>query len=328
MIAPLLCLFMVVIGPALSAPTEFESVSEVAMATKIEVVLPKGDHQHAQIVSDVFTHVEATANEWKEEATLAGVNRAAGLAPVELAPELMGLVQRGLQIGAMTNGAFDITWAAMWGTWDFVTPKPPPSLSVLQEKVSLVDYRLVEIDAATSTVLLPKEGMKLGLGGIAKGYALDLSVAKLRAEGVRDFTISAGGQVYASGMKGDRKWRIGVRDPRGEWDDFFGIVELSDQSVSTSGDYERFFEHEGVRYHHILDPKTGQPARGLRSVTIISTDATLGDALSTAIMVMGREKGIELISSIDGVEAVVVDDKGQVFKTSGVAFTLVHPPKR
>jgi thiamine biosynthesis lipoprotein len=315
-------------GNEQSQTSNFVSTSQVAMTTKIDVLLPETARHHAEKVYDTFAHVDATANEWKEEAMLAKVNRQAGIQPVVLSEELMGLVSRGLALGEVTGGAFDVTWAAMWGTWDFVTPKPPPDVALLAEKVALVDYRKVEVHQEKQTVYLPMKGMKLGLGGIAKGYALDGAAAKLRAAGVEDFTITAGGQVYAGGNRGDRPWRIGIRDPRGEPDDYFGIVSLSDTSISTSGDYERFFVKDGVRYHHILDPKTGQPARKLRSVTIISPDATLADALSTALMVMGKTSGMALVSRLNNVEAVLVDNAGEVHMSPGVDFTLVHQPIR
>ena len=205
-----------VLGTALACHEQpdfdkFVSTSEVSMTTNIDVLLPDNARHHAEIVFDTFAYVEATANEWKEAAELAEVNRQAGVRPVALSSELMGLVSRGLALGAITDGAFDVTWAAMWGTWDFVTPKPPPEPTLLVQKVALVDYRRVQIDDENQTVFLPLQGMKLGLGGIAKGYALDRSAEKLRTAGVKDFTITAGGQVYAGGKRGDRPWRIGIR---------------------------------------------------------------------------------------------------------------------
>ena len=151
--------------------------------------------------------------------------------------------------------------------------------------------------------------MKIGLGGIAKGYALDRAAELLRAHGVRDFLILGGGQVMAGGHKDGKPWRVGIRDPRGEPEDYFATLDVTDASTSTSGDYERYFVLDGVRYHHILDPRTGMPSKGLRSVTTVSPDATLADALSTAIMVLGAERGLALAESL-GVGAVLVDNAG------------------
>ena len=169
--------------------------------------------------------------------------------------------------------------------------------------------------------------MRIGVGGIAKGHALDLAVAELRRSGADSFTLTAGGQVYAAGTKEGRPWRIGVRDPRSAPEDFFAILEVSDLSVSTSGDYERFFEQDGVRYHHILDPRTGWPAKGLRSATVVSADAALADALSTAVMVLGKEEGLALIDRVPSAQALVVDHAGGVHRTRGLTgLTIVHPP--
>ena len=195
-------------------------------------------------------------------------------------------------------------------------------------RVSGVDGPLpaVEVDADASTVRLPVPGMALGLGGVAKGHALDRSAAALREQGLTDFAISAGGQIYAAGQKSDRPWRVAIRDPRGVTDGWFGMVEAGDASVSTSGDYERFFEVDGERYHHILDPATGQPARGLRSATVVAADAALADALSTALVVMGPDRGMPLVEALDDVEAVLVDDGGRVHRSTGVVLHLLRQP--
>ena len=243
-------------------------------------------------------------------------------------PNVFALVQRGIEIGELSQGTFDISWAAMWGVWDFRTPAPPPDAALLASRVALVDYTTVVLDKEKSSVFLPKSGMKLGVGGIAKGYALNLGAAALRQSGVSDFTISAGGQVHAGGQKDNRPWRVGIRDPRGDESDYFAVIEVSDQSVSTSGDYERFFLYEGERYHHILDPRTGQPARGLRSATVISADATTADALSTAVMVLGKTEGLHLIQQVAGTEAAVVDAEGRVFTTPGLTLHMIHAPKK
>jgi thiamine biosynthesis lipoprotein len=234
-----------------------------------------------------------------------------------------------MNIGEMTGGAFDITWAALWGLWDFRSPHPTvPDSAEAARRAALVDYRKVEIDDAAGTVRLAAPGMKIGLGGIAKGYALDLAARALRTSGVTDFLILGGGQVYAGGRKNGRPWTVGIRDPRGAATDYFATVGVTDVSVSTSGDYESYFILNGIRYHHILDPRTGMPARGLRSATVISPDATLADALSTALIVMGPRPGMALVERLSNVEAVLVDDRGMVLTSSGLqdALTVLHLP--
>jgi thiamine biosynthesis lipoprotein len=172
--------------------------------------------------------------------------------------------------------------------------------------------------------------MKIGLGGIAKGYALDRAAELLRGRGHEDFLIVAGGQVYAAGRRGGRPWRVGVRDPRGDETDAFALLDLEGGvSSSTSGDYESYFVVDGVRYHHILDPKTGYPARGVRSATVIAPDATLADALSTALMVLGPDRGLALAEEWPEVEAVLVGEGGELHATSGLAgrLEILNPPR-
>jgi len=309
------------------------SFTEQIMATPISVLLPaERGREGAGIVFDIFREVEARMSEWKETSPLSAVNRAAGIEPVEVPDDLLALIRRGIEIGDMTGGAFDITWAALWGLWDFEADPPRvPGDSEIESRLRLVDCRRIVIDDDAGTVHLPEEGMMIGLGGIAKGYALDRAAIALRQAGIDDFLISAGGQMMAGGLRGDRPWRIGIRDPRKGPDDYFAFLEVTDTSVSTSGDYERYFLLDGVRYHHILDPRTGRPASPpdrLRSATVICADATLADALSTALMILGRKEALALIDSMDGVEAVLVDDEAQVHTSRGLAGALqpVHDP--
>jgi thiamine biosynthesis lipoprotein len=178
----------------------------------------------------------------------------------------------------------------------------------------------VQLDDSRGEVFLPRRGMLLGLGGIAKGHALDQAAARLRAAGIDRFLLSAGGQVLAGGrLEGaaERAWRIGIRDPRAGPLDYFARVDIADTCVSTSGDYERFFVSGGVRYHHILDPRTGRPSRGVRSATVVTADATLADALSTALAIMPVRQGLKLVESLPGVEALIVDDRGRVHMSGG-----------
>lgn len=310
---------------------EYTSLTAESMATLVSVTLP-ADRQaqaHAKAVFEVFEGVDARMSEWKDSSPLSAVNREAGGKAVRVPGELRGVIRRGMEIGDQTGGAFDITWAAFWGLWNFKAAEPsvPPDAEI-ERRLPLVDYRLIEVDDRAGTVRLPRAGMKIGLGGIAKGYALDRAAEALRKRGAHSFLISGGGQVMAVGRKGDRPWRVGIRDPRGGRDDYFAYLALSDASASTSGDYEHFFIQDGVRYHHILDPRTGRPSTGLRSATVISPDATLADALSTAFMVMDREAALSLTEKLEQVEAVLVDDRGQVWTSSGLKDRLetVHAP--
>lgn len=334
-------------GPGVSAPREpgegraagedgWATFEAEVMATTVRVTVPAESpgiaaEEAAEAVFEVFRRVDAVMSEWQESSPLSEVNRRAGGEPVAVPAELREVIRRGLEIGELTGGAFDVTWAALWGLWDFRAPTPSvPPAEEIDRRARLVDFRKVELDEAAGTVRLPEPEMMIGLGGIAKGYALAEAAEALRARGLEDFLLVSGGQVYAAGSRSDRPWRVGVRDPRGGPEDFFALVELADASASTSGDYERYFVADGVRYHHILDPRTGRPARGLRSATVVAADAVLADALSTGIFVMGPEAGLALAERLPGVEAVLVDEEGKVLTTSGLEdrLEILHPPIR
>jgi thiamine biosynthesis lipoprotein len=164
--------------------------------------------------------------------------------------------------------------------------------------------------------------MKVHLGGIGKGYAIDRAVGKMRRHGLTDFMIQSGGDLYAAGRRGDRPWRVGIRDPRGAPDRIIAALDLKDGTFSTSGDYERAFVKDGIRYHHLLDPATGMPARGSRSVTITSASAVIADGLSTGVFILGPEEGMALIERLPGVEGVIVTADNQVLVSSGLKDRL------
>ena len=317
------------------APAAFERLALPMMGTIVEVVVPAERSVHAaQIVFETFQEVDAAMSEWREGSPLAAVNAGAGGPAVAIPAELVALLQAALELGQLTGGAFDVSWAALWGVWDFQADPPTlPAASEVARRAALVDFRRVELDAGAGTVRLPVPGMKIGLGGIAKGHALDVAAGRLRAAGITDFQLSAGGQVLAGGRRGAAAWVVGIRDPRGEASEAFARLPIdgpfADMSVSTSGDYERFFELDGVRYHHLLDPRRGTPARGLRSATVICADATRADALSTAVFVMGADAGLALVEHLDGVEAVTVDASGQVGVSAGLRdhLQLLRAPR-
>lgn len=315
-----------------NADDGFVTFVEDIMASPVRVTVPaQRGRAAAEIVFEVFRGVDARMSEWKATSPLSAVNEAAGDAAVPVPADLRAVIRRGIEIGEMTDGAFDVTWAALWGLWDFKASEPRvPEADEIRRRLERIDFRSVEIDDVAGTVRLPRAGMLIGLGGIAKGYALDASAAALRADGIRDFLISAGGQVYAGGRRNGRAWRVGIRDPRGDPTDSFALVELRDESISTSGDYERYFIVDGVRYHHVLDPRNGLPARSVRSATVVSADATLADALSTALMILGVQPGMALADQLQEVEAVLIDDKGTVHATGGADARLKarHPPSR
>lgn len=309
----------------------FERHVGEAMSTRWEIVLPHRADS-ATTAASLFARLrelESELSEWREGSPLTAVNRAAGSAPVAVPDELYRLLERSLELGRRTDGAFDVSWAALWGLWDFRAAEPSvPDPREIARRAALVDFRRVVLDSAARTAYLPEEGMQLGLGGIAKGWALDEMTARLEAAGFSDFLLVGGGQVVARGRRGDRPWRVGLRDPRGGPEALFARIEPGDASVSTTADNEAYFEIDGVRYHHVLDPRSGWPARGVRSVTVRHPEATLADALSTALMVLGPRAGGPVADAL-GAEWLFVDDRGTVLSAPALEPRLerLAPPR-
>jgi len=325
----------VVVALAIAAARgeRFETFAGEAMATRWEVTLPArvGAEPAAAECFALFRRLDLLMSEWKEGSPLSAVNRAAGVAPVEVPEELFELLDLSVELGRETDGAFDISWAALWGLWDFRAAVPKlPDASEIEARRRLIDYRRLELDRAAGTAFLPEAEMQLGLGAIGKGYALERAAELLEARGFGDFMLVGGGQVVTRGRRGGRPWRVGLRDPRGAADEVFARVELEGASLSTSADNESFFVIDGRRYHHILDPRTGWPAAsGLRSATVLHRDATVADALSTAVLVLGWERGSAVVLRLGG-EAAAVDERGEVAATPGLEPKLerLRVPRR
>lgn len=284
--------------------------SRESMATyvTISVAAPESPAVIAAIDAglDEVDRLNSVLSEWRDGTDISKVNAAAGKTPVAVGPDAYATVAEGLEIGKASEGAFDITVGALWGAWDFKWENPKiPTAAELAPRLALIDYRRVQLDPNAHTVFLDRPGMKLAVGGIAKGYAVDQVSKLLKAKGYPHHLVVVGGEVYASGTRGSRKWHVGIRDPRGTAS--YGYVELQDEALSTSGNYERFFVRGGVRYHHILVPSTGQPARGLASVTVLARRSTEADGLSTAIFVLGKERGLALAQR-RGVEILMFDE--------------------
>ena len=277
----------------------------------------------SNLILKIFHDVDQAMSEWKSESPLSKVNAAAGGQPVQVPMDVFDAVSRALEIAELTNGAFDPTWAALWPLWDFETPSLPTEEEVLA-RLALVDWKHVQLE--DQSIFLAEEGMALGLGGIAKGIALDCAKSALLKRSIKNFMIVVGGQVLASGTNDGDPWRVGIRKPDGAADEFIAILNVTDTCVSTSGDYEKYFEFEGIRYHHIIDPRTGFPATGIRSVTVITPDATLADALSTALFVMGPDRAIQLADNLPDVEAVIIDSAGQMHLSNEISSRLTHSP--
>ena len=272
-----------------------------------------------------FIRLEELMSTWKSGSGIQALNAAAGMHPVAVSPELMKLLQTAAQVSGWTNGKFDVTFAVMSGLWKFDYQNEdetiPDSNEVVRRR-KLINYRDLKLDERAGTAFLARTGMAAGVGGIGKGYAVDRARDILLAGGFHNFMIQFGGDMYVSGKAGERPWRLGIQDPRGAENRIIASVELSDSTFSTSGDYERFFIKDGRRYHHIIDPATGEPSIGCRSVTIVTGSATIADGLSTGVFLMGPEAGMALIEKLPDVEGVIVSSSNKVLVSSGLRQRL------
>ena len=318
-IAPLLPL---ITGALLAAPLSADWFSEQAeiMGTKIGVEVWHDSEQEAQLAIDAvlteFQRLDQALSPYIESSELYRVNQQAADQPVKISHEFFDLIQTSLDYSQLTQGAFDITFASVGYQYDY-REGVKPSEQAIAKALPLIDSRLLTLDADTMTVKFESEGVRIDLGGIAKGHAVDRGIGILQQHGIEHGLISAGGDSRLLGDHRGRPWNIGIQAPRKK-PGLAAVLPLSETAISTSGDYERFFERDGIRYHHIISPKTGRSASELRSVTILGPSATRTDALSTSVFVLGLKKGLELINSLDDVEAVIIDNRGEMHMSNGM----------
>lgn len=293
--------------------------SHFAMGSQVTLTAYTADEARAVATFEAafkeMERLDAQLTVWKADSEVSRINASAGVAPVQVSAETIEVIERGLEGSRNTRGKFDITFGALSGLWKFDHDQDnvvPPAAEI-KKRLPLIGWERVKIDRAAGTVFLEKKGMKMHLGGIGKGFAVDKVVAELRAAGMKDFMVQFGGDLFVAGRHGDRAWRVGIRDPRGAPDKYFAAAEVTDATFSTSGDYERFFIKDGVRYHHILDPDTGRPAAGTRSVTIMAPTATIAEWLSKGVFILGPKAGLELVERTEGAGAVIVDASNTLF---------------
>lgn len=294
---------------------------EAIMGTRVAVELWSEDAGLATRAMDAvmaeMRRTDELMSTYKPESQLSAVNAHAFERPVQVDPEIVDVVERSFDFSRMSDGAFDITYASVGYLYDFRAHRRPTDVQVAAALAG-VDYRQVAVDRKRNTIRFLRPGVRIDLGGIAKGYAVDRCIEILQGLGIEHAMVNAGGDTRLLGDRRGKPWIVGIRDPRSEGR-MVTRLPLENEAISTSGDYERYFEEDGVRYHHILVPGTGQAARGVRSVTIIGPDATLTDGLSTTVFVLGVERGMELVGRLPGVEAVVVDEHGRIYYSSGLA---------
>jgi FAD:protein FMN transferase len=261
-----------------------------------------------------ITRIEKLISSWDPASQTSEINRQAGINPVKVDKELFDLINRAKKISTLTDGAFDISYASMDKIWKFDgTVTSMPSEEDIQASVSKVDYQNIILDADEHTVFLKNIGMKIGFGAIGKGYAANRGRMVMRNLGIESGIVNAGGDLITWGKEVDGKdWSIGIGDPKNKTR-VLAWITVGEMAVVTSGNYEKFIIINGERYSHIIDPKTGYPVRGLKSVTVICPDAELADALATSVFILGRQKGLTLINQLKGVEALAIDDDDKIW---------------
>lgn len=335
--------------PAASAPSATSSAAAAFVAEKVTgegkamgthltfaaFTTPAVDAAKTRAAFDAaiaeIVRVERLMTTWRPDSEVSRINAAAGKGAVEVSQETYDVIAESIHASEISQGTFDITFESLHGLWKFdedLDPHPPTDADI-KAKLSLLGYRHIKLDAKKRSVAIDREGTKIGLGGIAKGYAVDKASAVLRSAGLTSFFVQAGGDLYTSGRKPDgSEWLAGVRDPRGRDGDYFVMLPVSDHAFSTAGDYERSYIVGNKRYHHIIDPRTGYPATASRSVTVWAPTAFQADEIDDAVFILGPEKGLELVESIDGVAAVIVDAKNNVYVSKRLEGKLkfVHPP--
>ena len=302
------------------AQAEWHSETRAKMGTEVVIHLwHENAETGAAIIEDVFAEVDrinALMSTYVEESRISEINRAAAIGPVVAGDELYELIRRSIEISELTGGAFDITYDSVGQHYDFREERRPDTATIEAER-ELIDYTLIDLNADDGTVRFGREGVRINLGGIAKGYAVERGVEILARHGVKHGVVSAGGDSRLLGDRRGRPWVVGIRDPREEGEVAIS-VPLEGEAISTSGDYERYFEEDGVRYHHIIQPASGTPAEGVHSATVIGPDAVTTDALSTSVFVMGVDAGLRMIGCLPEYESIVIDAQGAIFYSAGL----------
>jgi len=294
--------------------------SQFLMGTLVEIsVFDKDENIPAvQSAFDEIQRLEGLMSTHIPGSEISKINQVAGVEPTPVSPEVFEVISRALYWAEQTDGALDISVGPVQELWDFDGDHPSlPDPGFIEPRLEKVDYRKIRLE--NQTVFLTEKGMRIHLGAIAKGYAVDRAIKVLQEKNIHHAFINAGGDLKTLGGRPDKTaWKIGLQHPR-KPESILASFSLSGKAVATSGDYQRYFEHEGTRYHHILNPKTGYPVIGTMSATVVTDTVMDADALSTALFVMGAEKGLAFINSLKNTEGLVVDQHGVLHLSQGMA---------
>ena len=298
---------------------------KVLMGTvmKIKAVAEGEEEEKTQEAFDVafreIAGLESELSEWQPTSPVSEVNRKAGLEPVQVPDAVVTVTEKALDIADVTDGAFDVTFKPIGRLWDVKERTAPPPPDSIRTVLSQVDYKQIELDTLHKTLFLKKKGMEIGFGGIAKGYAAYHAGKALEKYGITNYIINAGGDLYVKGKKGERHWTSGIQSPDKEQQKpllAFSVVKPC--GIATSGNYESYFIHEGTRYHHIIDLKTGYPARGMKSVTVFSEDPAKADAYATAFFILGYNNALKIVQEDPSLAFILIDNKDMMLKSPNI----------
>ncbi|WP_423128465.1 FAD:protein FMN transferase [Gaoshiqia sp. Z1-71] len=293
------------------------------MGSRFEITVVAADktegEQFIQMAIDEISRIERLISEWDPNTQTSSINQNAGFKPVNAEPELFDLIERSIQISKLTDGAFDISFAAIDQLWKFDgSMTRMPDAESIKQSVSKIGYENIIMNKEEGTVFLKLPGMKIGFGAIGKGYAADKAKTLLMENGVVAGMINASGDLNCWGNKPDGSpWLVGITNPVNK-DQVFSWFPVDNSAVVTSGNYEKYVIFDGIRYAHIIDPRTGYPTQGLASVTVFAPKAELADALATSVFVMGKETGLDFIDQLTGIECIMVDDIGKIYYSKNI----------
>jgi len=326
---PFLSAFVFLVYPTSLFSSSLYKFHQVAMGTVVEITLMGENEESAKKAAlqafQEIKRIEYFMSPWIESSDVNRINRSAGNDGVKVSPETIEVIKRAQEVSKLSRGGFDITVGPLVQLWKKAREKgTPPDMEEVKENLNLVNFRNLKIHYE-GKVSLRKKGMNIDLGGIAKGYAVDRAFELLKGLGYRNLVVNAGGDLRVGDSKPEGPWTVGVQHPRSP-EKIMARISVSDTAVATSGDYEKFFIHQGKRYHHILNPKNGFPAEGCQSVTVLHKEGTTADVLATAIFVLGPEKGYALCQRLEGVECLIVDREGNITLSPGLKRRISSVP--
>jgi FAD:protein FMN transferase len=303
-----------------SIHAEWFKAKRAIMGTAIHVELWHTNKLAAEkniqrVITEMY-RIDSLMSPFKKNSELSLINQQAAKHPVKISTELFNLIQKSINISKLSNGAFDITFSSIGQLYDY-RKKITPTKKEINRNLKKINYKNIKLNRNNKTIYFTQAGTRIDLGGIAKGHAVDNAIKILLKNGITQAMVSAGGDTRIIGDKGGRPWYVGIRHPRDK-NKSAVILPLSQTAISTSGDYERYFIKDNVRHHHIIKPATGDSARELRSVSILGSDSTTVDALSTTVFILGLNKGMKLISSLPNTEAIIIDNNGSMHYSTGL----------